>query len=450
MKVVQIVQQLLHIDLKTNLKYILLVPDSLFWVTGRIAREISNVLIEKGANPLICSGPVLSKLLAIMPDFVNQIQIVHFLTPHLATNFKDFFYDKCIFISTIHHIENAQSVEPSLYSDAIMTVSRQWHNELEQSGIPKSKLVMIQNGIDVDLFHPVSNDEKLEIRRKYGLPLNKFVIGFSAKKTSDSCDRKGIDVLESIIKLSSVELGSNITWFIRGPGWDYLIEHFQKQGIDIYYCHFLESDNSLAESYQALDAFVITSRIEGGPVTLLEAMSCGLPVITTKVGVSLEIIDNYVNGFFVNFNDPLDILSKLKYVISNSYAMTRLGVRARETIVSKLQWKYTTKEILKLYLIAEDTFKSRSKCISKTSQLFQAQFESKFNIKRWIYSRECTYFASFLESQKAHKAAIKMANSAIAISPFDLNILRSTLHLSSLRVLFQFLQRIYRYLVLDR
>ncbi len=178
--------------------------------------------------------------------------MIHFLTPHLATRFKDDFYDRAAFISTIHHIENDASIEPAGYSDAIMTVSKQWHDELIKTGLPDDKLVMVQNGIITDLFRPVFQDVKFKLREKYKVPRDAFIVGFSAKRDSDSCGRKGVEVLEELIKTTSDLSDGNIAWFLRGPGWDDVINKLRMAGAKVYYSPFLENDAELAESYQIL------------------------------------------------------------------------------------------------------------------------------------------------------------------------------------------------------
>lgn len=383
-------------------KYVLLVPDSLFWVTGRIAKAIEESLANTQFEPLICSGVVLKQVLSMDKNFPKKIHCVHFLTPHIATKLKKNFYDSSSFISTIHHIENDASTEPESYSDAIMTVSYQWHNELMRRGVPESKLVMIQNGIDTDLFKPVDKERKTVLRKKYGLPLNSYIIGFSAKRDSDSCSRKGVDVLDKLIRSTTIEK-SGFVWFIRGPGWNDFVDKLKGCGAKIYYCPFLESDLELAESYQVLDSFVITSRIEGGPVPLLEAMATGLPVVTTEVGVALEIVNDQSNGFRVNFNSPEQINSRLIILKNDNILAKSIGDRARKTITDNYKWCHTTKNVSKIYDIAEANFTHRKKSIYSNRKIVSLE-----KLKKFILAKEYIYFANYLRRNGAYKASLKI------------------------------------------
>ena len=56
--------------------------------------------------------------------------------------------------------------------------------------------------------------------------------------------------------------------------------------------------------YQALDFYWVTARVEGGPVTLLEAMSAEVCCLTTAVGLAREIVNDGENAVLLPFNDP--------------------------------------------------------------------------------------------------------------------------------------------------
>ncbi len=93
------------------------------------------------------------------------------------------------------------------------------------------------------------------------------------------------------------------------------------------------------------DAFALSSELEGAPLSLLEAMSCGLPVVATDVGGISEIIKDGENGLLVPFGDIDALADKLFVLLTDSTLSKRLGERARQTILEN----HTADKILPQY-----------------------------------------------------------------------------------------------------
>jgi glycosyltransferase involved in cell wall biosynthesis len=187
-----------------------------YWVTATIARQIAghNPWIE----PTICSYQVLRALMNRGYDLADRIDVAHSMTPHLGTEFLPEFERKVPCVTAIYHVEDHRSVEAAQRSDAIMTISRQWHDHLVSIGVDPPKLVRVTVGVDTDLFRPARPGERARLRSRFGLPQEAMVIGFSAKRTSDSYNRKGTDVLvQGITALRRVL--PQAACLIIGPSW---------------------------------------------------------------------------------------------------------------------------------------------------------------------------------------------------------------------------------------
>ncbi|MFX1561725.1 MAG: N-acetyl-alpha-D-glucosaminyl L-malate synthase BshA [Promethearchaeota archaeon] len=90
------------------------------------------------------------------------------------------------------------------------------------------------------------------------------------------------------------------------------------------------------ESYlRCARGFALCSELEGAPLSLLEAMSCSLPVIVTEVGGIPEIIKDNENGLLVPFGDLDTLANRLYAVFTDDVLVKRLGKNARATILSK-------------------------------------------------------------------------------------------------------------------
>lgn len=104
-----------------------------------------------------------------------------------------------------------------------------------------------------------------------------------------------------------------------------------------------------AKKKELLDAdyFIQTSRSEGLPLGVLEALSYGIPLVTTNpVGFS-DIIDEFKCGFHCD-TDLYDISEMIKNAIKNRNEIGRMSVNAFEA-VKKFEWSYVTRKTLDLY-----------------------------------------------------------------------------------------------------
>jgi len=91
------------------------------------------------------------------------------------------------------------------------------------------------------------------------------------------------------------------------------------EGVDVYH------------TLQSAGIFVMNSKSEGGPRIALEAMALGLPVISTKVGVMPDVIQDGVNGSFTT-GDSRDLAGKITMLLSDEPLRARTGSAAREVL----------------------------------------------------------------------------------------------------------------------
>ena len=95
------------------------------------------------------------------------------------------------------------------------------------------------------------------------------------------------------------------------------------------------------------DIFILPSNWEGMPITLIEAMGTGLPVVVTPVGGIPDMIDDNSSGLYCE-NDPSDLARKMEMLILDANLRRRLGMAAAEK-AKKFSAKVMTNEYVKLY-----------------------------------------------------------------------------------------------------
>jgi glycosyltransferase involved in cell wall biosynthesis len=119
-------------------------------------------------------------------------------------------------------------------------------------------------------------------------------------------------------------------------------------------------DNEMREFYNSLDLYIIASRSEGTPRPAIEAAACGVPVISTDVGIIPELIEEGKNGFVVD-RTYAAIKNKLQWIVDNREILPELGENIRQKMVNEFncetliyQWTDFMQYALELKRLKED------------------------------------------------------------------------------------------------
>ena len=100
--------------------------------------------------------------------------------------------------------------------------------------------------------------------------------------------------------------------------------------------------------YSAMDVYLLTSRVEGGPCTVFEAMACETAVVSTRVGAVPELIVDGVNGYSADVDDCESLLSAVVELGQSPERRIAVGRRARST-VSMRSWETTLSPLKGVY-----------------------------------------------------------------------------------------------------
>jgi glycosyltransferase involved in cell wall biosynthesis len=432
---------------------VLHVPDMYSWVTWTIAEEYSrhNPWIE----PTICSLIPLRDLLAAHGRYPGEVDLVHFHVSNNAPILIDHFEAKVPCVATIHHVESEQcyAIEPRC--DAVTTASGQWYRHLLGLGVPAEKLVQVSYGVDTEKFRPAWPGEKARLRHRLGLPADAIVVGFSAKRTSDSSGRKGIDTLVKVMAETSRRI-PQVALLMIGPGWGDIVAWLAGRGMRCLHIPFVYHwDDLLGQLYRSLDIYWITSRIEGGPVPLLEAMSSGICCITTPVGKALDVVRDGESGMIVPFDDVTAFVEQTARLARDPDLRRRVGHNARRTMVEGNTWGAASRSLWQLYKTAVDRFRSRpgvreGPTISgppstdgRPVRLARPALASLSDPTRsWVTAREHLGLMLQLRAMGEFRAMRREAFHAIAARPFDSEIIRFILSDSRFQGLYRTAKRL--------
>jgi len=336
---------------------VLLVPDSIYWVTGTIAKAIARH--NPWMVPTIASGPVMDRLFRATPRLIDNFDLVHFVCPYVSRTWLPRFQPFVPCVTSHHHVTDWELVKHNADGDALVVGSAEWAADLAARGVDQDRIFCVPYGVDTALFMPPASDERAEIRRSLGIPHDATVVGFFGKTSSNDDDRKGIRTFSGAIVRMHAALPST-TPLIVGPGWGGLVEFFRSAGMRPIWIPFIRDYPGVRRMYHALDFYWVTAKVEGGPVTLLEAMSSGIPCLTTPVGLARDIVRDGENGIVIQFGDAAAFADQTAALSADVAARERLGTAARRTIIEQMDVRVTSRRVSAVYAKAIEQFERRT------------------------------------------------------------------------------------------
>lgn len=197
-----------------------------------------------------------------------------------------------------------QALDPMAGVVVTCSISRK---VLLDCGIPGEKLVTIPLGVDLSQFRPPSQEQKKQLRVTLEIPETAFCIGSFQKDGTGWGDGmipkpvKGPDAFLKTLSMLSIPR-ERLMVLLTGPARGYVKKGLDELGIPWRH-RFLDNYLDIVPCYQALDAYLISSRAEGGPKALQESWACGVPVVSTRIGMPADHIQAGINGLLADIDD---------------------------------------------------------------------------------------------------------------------------------------------------
>jgi len=234
-------------------------------------------------------------------------------------------------------------------SNAIICLSNEIYGELKSINIPDEKIKHIKNAVDHNRFTPAAQIEKNQFREKRNFGKDDPIILFSGRLVP----RKGIDILIDVWP-KVIKKFPNARLLIIGSGKtqaDSLEEKIKNQ------CSQQKLSNIYFEGevidpekyYSAADILVFPSKKEGFPNVLLEAMSCQLAIIASRIGGATDLIINNQTGILFDNEDTESLKEKIESLLNNKNKIDFLGKNARENISKEATFDKISSEYILLY-----------------------------------------------------------------------------------------------------
>lgn len=312
---------------------ILLIPDVAWWVIGEMAKQIIARFGTKYDFYLV-PGSVLDRRPDLLKAMVPAVDLIHILSDDRIELFRDYDVNTLPPIITwIHHITewSAEQQKSTELSAALTTCTPAWKRDLDARVSNRIPVTVVPHGVDTKFFcrRPVN-------KSRFGIPEGRFVVGFLGNKGSDDHGRKGTDVLLEVARRSAAQV-ANLHLVLGGPGWDREIDDLKAIGISASSTGYLRKED-VPNLYSALDVYLLTSRVEGGPCTVLEAMACETAVVSTRVGAVPGWIQDGVNGFSADVGDVEGLVAAIVDLAHSPETKQRIA-RSGKDAVEKLSWQ---------------------------------------------------------------------------------------------------------------
>ena len=187
-----------------------------------------------------------------------------------------------------------------------------------QKVLIKKKLSVIYNGVDSEKFSPSDTKHK----------------GFKLLYVGRFDYEKGVDlIIKAVSELKLMNI--DVTVDLIGGGIEEQSLKDLAKSLNVYEkFNFLGqiSNDKLPKYYNAANLFVFPSRrLEGQPMTVAESFCCGLPVVATKSGGLSEIIQDSVNGVFIDAENYIDIADKIQALFVHKKRLEQMSKNARKS-----------------------------------------------------------------------------------------------------------------------
>ena len=270
---------------------------------------IKQLIISNKFSLIHCHMPVVSMLLRIICLFNSGNKIGKVI--YTAHGFH--FYKGAPIINWLlfYPIEKLLSK----YTDCLITINNEDYKRAKKSFKTTKSIVRIDGvGVDTKTYFPLSSKvEKVDYRKQYGYSENDFIIISVAEFNKNKNHRLIIEAIKKLVdKIKTIK----VLLVGIGPDLENIKSDVKKYSLNNY-ISFLGYRKDIERLLKISDLFISSSKREGLPVSMIEAMATGLPIIATNNRGHRSLISNLKNGFLVPDNDPVIFSDRIHDLISS-------------------------------------------------------------------------------------------------------------------------------------
>ncbi|MBD0364165.1 MAG: glycosyltransferase family 4 protein [Coleofasciculus sp. C3-bin4] len=239
------------------------------------ATKVLKQSLQQLKPDLVHASLTLSPLDFLLPEICEELNL-----PLVAT-FHPPFDGKRRNLKSGTQLFTYQLYAPFLaHYDRVIIFSQLQRNFLKRLGVPKQKLAVIPNGVDVQKYSPGASNLKLKLNAKH-------LFVYQGRIAPE----KNVEALLRAWKQSNLGNSCKLLIVGNGPLSDSLMPFYGEEH-GIIWQGFIADEQRRVEILQAADVFILPSLLEGLSLSLLEAMACGVACVATDAGADGEVLEN--------------------------------------------------------------------------------------------------------------------------------------------------------------
>jgi glycosyltransferase involved in cell wall biosynthesis len=202
------------------------------------------------------------------------------------------------------------------------------HDEMRalvlDAGVAEERVFKIPIGIDIEHF-PIRHESDGR-----AFVIGSFVKdGVGMQEGNEPKLLKGPDTFVAVVDRLRTAI-PNLSVLLTGPARGYVRTELKRLGVPQEHL-ILSSRDELARAYQRVDVCLVTSRQEGGPKAVLEAMATGVPLVSTRVGQATELVLDGENGLLADVDDVEALVTAVQRLHDDPELRARLRASGRAT-----------------------------------------------------------------------------------------------------------------------
>ena len=248
---------------------------------------------------------------------------------------------KWMAIWTLKHTAMVTSVTPTFLP------------ELAALGAPSERRCLIPNGVDPEVFPPLSHKQLAALRKKLSIPAGDLIVFALGRIVF----KKGFDFLVQAFPLVHEEV-PNVTLIIGGDGTDLSRLKTMAKALNVSESiRFTGTINrtDVPAYFDLCDIFTLPAvfdpkgNVDGCPNVILEAMACGKPVVASGISGIPVVVKNNETGILVEEKNVKQLAAALVALLTNKPKREQFGRAGQQRILNELTWDKVIEQIKDVY-----------------------------------------------------------------------------------------------------